>query len=202
MGRALIPGLVARGHTVRALVRQGSEGKLPQGAEALWGNPLEQATFDGLVRPSDTFVQLVGVSHPSPAKAAQFRAIDLVSVRASVVAAAENGIRHFIYVSVAQPAPIMKVYQEVRAEGERLIRESGMNASILRPWYILGPGHWWPYFLIPAYWICRRLPFTREGALRLGLVRLRQIIAALVYCVENPAAGVRVLAVPEIRRFT
>src|SRR5262249_16357040 len=134
-----------------ALARKGSEGRLPQGCIAVEGNALDKATFAGKIKPADTFVQLVGVAHPSPAKAEQFRQIDLVSVRASVAAASESGIRHFVYVSVAQPAPMMKDYIAVRAEGESLIRASGMNATILRPWYVLGPDHRWPYALIPFY---------------------------------------------------
>jgi len=199
LGRALIPRLIERQHTVRGLARQGSEGKLPAGCEPVVGDALDQATFAMHIRPSDTFVQLVGVPHPGPAKAEQFRKIDLVSARASVAAASANGIEHFIYVSVAQPAPIMKVYQEVRAEGERLIRASGMNATILRPWYILGPGHWWPYFLVPAYRLCERIPATRAGALRCGLVTLKQMVNALIAAVESPASGIKVIEVPGIR---
>ncbi len=39
----------------------------------------------------------------------------------------------------------------------------------------------------------------REGALRLGLVTLEQMITALTVAVENPVSGRRVVAVPEIR---
>ncbi|HXU40270.1 MAG TPA: NAD(P)H-binding protein [Blastocatellia bacterium] len=162
IGQVLIPRLLERGHTVRALARRGSEQKLPQGCKAVTGNALDEASFADQVRPSDTFVQLVGVPHPSPAKAAEFQSIDLVSVRASVSAATRAGIEHFLYISVAQPAPVMKAYQAVRAEGERLIRQSGMNATIIRPWYVLGPGHRWAYSLIPMYWLFERVPGTRE----------------------------------------
>src|SRR5256885_361152 len=110
IGQNLIPALVARGHVVRALVREGSENKLARGAIAVRGNALDAATFAGQIAPSDTFVQLVGVAHPSPAKAAEFRAIDLVSIRESVAAASRSTIRHFVYLSVAQPAPIMRDY--------------------------------------------------------------------------------------------
>jgi hypothetical protein len=44
------------------------------------------------------------------------------------------------------------------------------------------------------------IPGTRETARRLGLVTLRQMIAALVWSVEHPATGTRILAVPDIRR--
>jgi uncharacterized protein YbjT (DUF2867 family) len=79
----------------------------------------------------------VGVAHPSPAKAAEFRNIDLVAGREAVSAGVAAGIRHFVYVSVAHPAPMMKAYIAVREECESMIRASGLNATILRPWYAL-----------------------------------------------------------------
>ena len=94
---------------------------------------------------------------------------------------------------------MMRDYIAVRSECEALLRESGLNATILRPWYVLGPGHRWPYALVPAYWIMERFPSTRESALRLGLVTLDQMICALTCAVEDPCRGVRVLGVPEIR---
>ncbi|HEY6064659.1 MAG TPA: NAD(P)H-binding protein, partial [Thermoanaerobaculia bacterium] len=151
IGRPLIGGLTGRGHSVAALVRAGSERKLPAGVRSVVGDAVRAETFAGHVAPAKTFVQLVGVSHPSPAKAAEFRSVDLASVRASADAAARAGVEHFVYLSVAQPAPaIMKEYAAVRAEGEAIVRATGMNATFLRPWYVLGPGHRWPYLLLPA----------------------------------------------------
>src|ERR1700682_4552244 len=128
--------------------------------------------------PADTFVQLVGVSHPSPAKAAEFRSIDLASARAGVEAARFAGVRHFIYVSVAHPAPVMKEYIAARSQAEEAIRASGLNATILRPWYVLGPGRRWPLALLPMYWVLGALPQTRDSARRLGLVTIEQMIAS------------------------
>ena len=201
VGRELIPRLLARGHRVRALVRPGSEAKLPAGSEAVIGNALDESSFAESVRPSDTFVQLVGVPHPSPTKAAQFQSIDLVSVKASVSAAVSAGIENFVYVSVAQPAPVMKAYQAVRSQGEQLIRESGLRATILRPWYVLGPGHRWPYALLPVYWLMEQIPPFRETALRLGLVTLDQMVSTLVSSVEATPERIRILDVPAIREI-
>ena len=199
MGRPLIAQLLARGHRVRALVRSGSETRLPPGCEAVFGNALDGNSYAGQIAPADTFVQLVGVAHPSPAKAAQFRSVDFASASAAVRAALRAGIRHFVYLSVAQPAPVMKAYTAVRAECEALIRESGLNATLLRPWYVLGPGHRWPYLLLPIYRALELLPKTREGARRLGLVTLPQMIGALRHAVEHPCLGQRIVEVPEIR---
>lgn len=85
--------------------------------------------------------------------------------------------------------------------GESYVRASGMKATFVRPWYVLGPGHRWPYALLPVYWIAELLPGTRESARRLGLVTIAQMLNALVWAVENPPEGVRILDVPKIREL-
>lgn len=202
IGSRLIPRLLARGHSIRALARRGSEAKLAPGCEAVVGDALDADSYQDSVKPATTFIQLVGVAHPSPAKAAEFQRIDLVAGREAVIAAQSAGIKHFIYVSVAHPSPMMKAYIEVRTECERRIRESGMNATILRPWYVLGPGHRWPYAILPMYWLFERIPSMRDGAQRLGLVTLEQMLQALAESVDHPCTGQRILGVPEIRRGT
>jgi uncharacterized protein YbjT (DUF2867 family) len=199
MGQRLIAHLLDRGHEVRALVRAGSEKKLPSGCIPVVGDALDGPSYASQVAPSDTFVQLVGVAHPSPAKAAQFRQIDLPSGLGAIAAAKSARIQHFVYLSVAHPAPMMHAYIAARSECEAAIESAGLNATILRPWYVLGPGHRWPYFLIPIYKLAEMLPATRDGARRLGLVTLEQMTQALLFAVENPAEGRRVVTVPEIR---
>lgn len=125
--------------------------------------------------------------------------MDLVSVQAAVVVALSAHIAHFVYLSVAQPAPLMQAYVAVRGEGEDLIRGTGLTATMLRPWYVLGPGHRWPYLLKPFYAVLSLIPSTRDGARRLGLVTRAQMIGALIRAVENPPQGVRIIDVPQIR---
>jgi uncharacterized protein YbjT (DUF2867 family) len=199
IGSHLIPELLRRGHTVRALVRNGSEKKLAKGAMPVRGNPLDASTFAAALAPDDTFVQLVGVPHPSPSKAEQFRAVDLVSIRESVAAIRRTPVRHFIYLSVAQPAPVMKEYVAVRAEGERLVRESGIPATFVRPWYVLGPGHRWPYAILPFYWIWSAIPKTRDTARRLYPVKLRNVVKAIVDAVDHPPREIRILEADAMR---
>ena len=200
LGKRLIPALAKRGHAVRALVRPGSEGKLPAGCSPVVGNALDATSYAENVRPSDTLVQLVGTPKPNPRKAQEFRDVDLKSGLAAVSAAKQSGVRHLVYVSVAHPAPMMHAYIQPRVEVEEAIGQNGLNATILRPWYVLGPGHYWPYLILPGYWIMGFFPGKREAVQRLGLVNLRQMVAALVHAVENPAQGIKVMEVPEIRQ--
>ena len=132
-----------------------------------------------------------------------------MSARESVRAATEPSVAHFVYVSVAPSASLMRAYVGVRMRGEALVREfigasSVRSATFLRPWYVVGPGHRWPYALIPLYWLMEAIPRTRDRAREFGLVTIEQMVDAIVRSVEAPPASEglreRILAVPDIRR--
>ena len=99
----------------------------------------------------------------------------------------------------------MRAYVDVRMRGEALVREwafadASRRITFLRPWYVLGPGHRWPYALLPLYWIMEAIPSTRDRARALGLVTLAQMVATIVNAVEAAPASERIVTVPEIRR--
>ena len=201
LGRALIETLLARGYPVHALARRGSEAQLPQGARVAVGDALDAESFAAAIPARASIVHLVGTPHPNPSKAAEFVRVDLGSIRATARAATSAKASHIVYVSVAHPAPVMRAYIAARVEGEALIVATGIAATILRPWYVLGPGHRWPIVLAPLYALLRIIPTTRESAQRLGLVTREQVIASLVRAVANPPrSGIRIVEVPEMKR--
>jgi uncharacterized protein YbjT (DUF2867 family) len=201
VGRAMIAALLKRGHIVLALTRPTSLDRVPAGAIPVVGDALDSTTFADALSSATTLVHLVGAPHPGPSKAAEFERIDLTSIHASVEASRRASIAHLVYLSVAQPAPVMRAYLAARAKGEAMIVESGLTATVLRPWYVLGPGHWWPIALQPFYWLAECLPSTRDTARRMGLVTLAQMVAALVQAAEQPPASgtVSVVDVSAIR---
>lgn len=200
IGRRLIPELLKNNIDVVVLVRKGSESKIPDGCKIVIGNALDGKTFSNEIPAGCSFIHMVGVSHPGPSKKQQFIDIDLASIKASVEAAKGKNISQFIYISVAQPNNVMKDYTEVRMQGEKLITENFSNATFLRPFYVLGPGHYWPILLIPLYKILERIPSTKFQAKNLGLISLRQIIRALTFSVMIPPFGIRILDVPAIKK--
>jgi len=200
IGRRLIPQLVTRGHLVRAVVRPGSEGKVPAGAEIVVGDVKSRVSVGPHVSRETIVVHLVGTPHPSPSKAAEFEALDYVAAHECIAAAKAGGAKHFVYVSVAHPAPIMRAYIGVRTRVEAELRESGLSHTIIRPWYVLGPGHRWAYVLLPMYWLMGAIPTTRDSAQRLGLVTIAQMVDTLTWAVDTAGAESRVLNVPDIRR--
>ncbi|HXT19347.1 MAG TPA: epimerase [Thermoanaerobaculia bacterium] len=198
LGPAAAAPLLARGHRLTMLVRPGSERRVPAGVEAVAGNALDPAAYTH--GPDDTLLLLVGTPHPAPWKAAQFEAVDFAAGRAAATALQTRPARHVVYLSVAHPAPSMHAYWRVRERVEALLTATGVPATFLRPWYVLGPGHRWAVLLKPLYWLAERVPASRETARRLGLVTLPQMVAALVAAVENPPpSGTRVVEVPQIR---
>ena len=201
LGVPLVGSLLARGHRVRVLCRAAATRRVPVGAEAVVGDALDPADVARALSEGSTLVHLVGTPHPSPAKAAEFERVDLASIHASVQAAVARRVRQLVYVSVAHPAPVMRAYVDARVAGESAITASPLAATILRPWYVLGPGHRWPLAFVPVARLLEALPWTRETARRLGLVTRDQMMAALVGAVESPPApGTRrVLDVAAIR---
>lgn len=201
IGRAFVVALLERGHRVRALVREQSLARLPAGVLPVLGDALRAPSFAAAVRAHETVVHLVGTPHPNPRKAAEFERVDLASILATIEAAQAAGVSQVVYLSVAHPAPVMHAYIAVRRRGEQALAEAGFAATVLRPWYVLGEGHRWPVLLKPLYAIAQQVPALRATALRLGLVTLHEMVAALVDAVEHPleAGTIRVVDVPAIR---
>ena len=199
LGRPLITRLRACGVDVTAVVRPPSASKIPAGTTLISGNALDSRTYQERVPRGAAFVHLVGVSHPAPWKSAEFRSIDLASLRESLAAAKHSNARRFVFVSVAHPAPAMRAYVEVRTECEALIRASGLVATILRPWYVLGPGHRWPYLLVPFYKVLEAIPATRDSAIRLGLVTRAQMVRALAAAVDSTTPANEIIETAGIR---
>ena len=205
IGTRMIKALLKEGgYRVKVVVRKGSEPNIPAGCEIITGNALAAESYQQHIPPESTFVHLVGVAHPSPSKKDQFKKIDLVSIQVAVQAAKSAGVSHFVYVSVSQyPSNIMKEYQMVRAEGERLLEKSGMPCSFIRPWYVLGPGHWWPIILIPFYAIFSFIPAFKEKLQQQGLVTIQQMIDTLIFAIKNkPTGQPQIYQVPDIKNIS
>lgn len=201
MGKRLIKLLLEKNYRVISLVRAGSENKLPPGVEAIVANPFDAPSFAAAIPKDAVFVQLLGVPHPSPKKAEQFEQIDLRSIKASADAAAIAGVSKFIYVSVTMsPSKIMAAYQAVRKEGEAYCLSKNLNCTFIRPWYVLGPGHWWPILLLPGYAIAELVPAWRMQARAKTLVTINQMLNALMKAVESTDRGNHIIEIADIRK--
>lgn len=203
MGRRLIDLLLSKGFEVHALVRKESVHKLPAQCTAVVADAFNVTGFVKAIPYGCTFVQLLGVAHPGPGKKNEFKLIDLASARASAEAAKKAGVAHFVYVSVAQTETnIMKDYQRCRALGEEAIKATAIPATFIRPWYVVGPGHYWPLFFQPMFKLLEWIPSTSQKAKALRLVSLKQMLNTICWAIENPATeGINIMEIDAIRNM-
>lgn len=201
IGSRLIKKLLLEKYKVTVFVRKGSEKKVPKGAQIIVGNPFDAKMLAEYIPAGATFIQLLGVSHPSPKKARLFKEIDLKSVKASADAAHRAGVSHFIYMSVAMaPSNIMKAYQAVRMQGEAYCLGKNLRCTFIRPWYVLGPGHWWPVLLLPFYGLSEIVPGWRRKARTRALVTINQILKTLLKAVDQKPERHTAFEIRDIRR--
>jgi nucleoside-diphosphate-sugar epimerase len=94
----------------------------------------------------------------------------------------------------------MKAYQDVRKEGEEYCLSKKLNCTFIRPWYVLGPGHWWPILLLPFFGIAELIPAWRPKARSKALVTIDQILRALVNAIERKPSPLSIIEIKNIRR--
>lgn len=93
----------------------------------------------------------------------------------------------------------MKAYQDVRREGEAYCLNKNLNCSFIRPWYVVGPGHWWPVLLLPFYGIAELIPAWRSKARSKALVNINQILQTLIKAVEQKPVHHCIFEIKDIR---
>ncbi|MBL8512936.1 MAG: NmrA family NAD(P)-binding protein [Betaproteobacteria bacterium] len=214
LGAALIPALVDGGFRVRVLVRPQSRkramDRLPATVEFAEGDALDAHGIAYAAAGAGTFVQMVGVPHPSPSKARAFLDIDLAAAEAGLDAAVAAGVPHFVYVSVSQfpdgRIPAMRAYVRSRAAAEEKISQrvamGGLAATFVRPWYVLGPGHRWPLLLTPLMKLVALMPEQRGRIEKMGLVTRAAFTDAMLHAIAHPPPDVHVIDVVGIRKIS
>lgn len=201
IGKRLIKILLNGGYEVTALAREQSVKKLPHECKVVVGSPFDASSYANSIPPESVFVHLVGVAHPGPKKKEQFYSVDLASLKVSVEAATQAKTTHFVYMSVAQTTTkVMRDYQEARRLGEEAVLASGLISTFIRPWYVVGPGHYWPMLFQPAFKLLEIIPKTSVKAKALALVTLKQMLRTLnVVVINSPKEINNIVEIPDIK---
>ena len=90
VGLYLLEELLNAGHTVRCLVRPGSEGKLPlrEGIEVRLGDATDSGSLEGCLEGCDAMIHLVGIIREFPVKGITFSRLHTEATRNVLAAAA------------------------------------------------------------------------------------------------------------------
>lgn len=136
VGARLVEALVAAGHDVRALTRRPMEDR----PNLSWvaGSLEDRAALDRLVGGAEALIHVAGVLK---ADEAGFEAGNVQGTAAVIAAAKASGTPRLVHVSsLAAREPELSRYGRSKARAETLVRDSGLDWTIVRPPAVYGPG--------------------------------------------------------------
>ena len=140
-GRHTVSELLQRGHRLRALARSPQSASFPEGVETVPGDLSNAAALKDLVTGADAVVHLAGALTAFD-RQGYFR-VNVDGSAALIDAALEAGTRRFVHVSsLAAREPQLSHYAASKRAAEEAVmgRGAGLNAVILRPPAVYGPG--------------------------------------------------------------
>ena len=186
IGRQLAQDLIRHGHEV-VLIARGrytrNVGPIP-GAQF---TPLDINNTEQLVaslRGCDAVVHCAGTSQAD--KDQTLEQLHVNGARSVVTAAKQAGVRKFVLVSYLNVRPnIPSRYHTTKWEGEQIVRNSGLQATILKAGLVYGPGD---HLLNNLGSLFRKMPIFATVGLRernVRLVAVEDLVAVIRDAVEH-----------------
>lgn len=125
LGSALVPRLVAAGHSVRVMSRQ-EDPAIPAGASAVRAD----LTADDGADAALAGVEVVAHAATSPFR--HTRDVDVAATRDLLAACARAGVEHFVYPGIVGVDRHPLAYYKAKFEAEQVVEEAAVPSSIAR----------------------------------------------------------------------
>jgi nucleoside-diphosphate-sugar epimerase len=203
VGRAVIGALAGSGRAVRAAMRRPSAVSFPASVETVvhpdLAHPFDWSPYlDGVAQ----VVHLAGIAHTGGVAAERYERINHAATAELAAAAAQRGIRHFVFVSSirAQSGPSADhalterdeaqptdAYGRSKLAAEAAVRESGVPFTILRPALFYGPGVKGNFALLLRAARSRAPLPVKDFVNRRSLIGIDNFISALDFVLSSPA---------------
>ncbi len=200
IGRSLVRGLLARGHEVRALVRQNRPDGLVEDDRLtlVTGDLHSPPALQQLVADSDAVIHLAGAIRGRSRE--DFQRINTDGTRALAQAVAHTAAdAHFVHVSsLAASKPELSWYAGSKREGEDLLPGIVRHWSVLRPPAVYGPED---PALAPVWRALARgwLPVIGSPHNRFSLVYVDDVVEALCRLAAMPRSSQRIATIHDGR---
>lgn len=188
VGTHAVNTLLRRGHAVTVLVRDPSRARnrYNRPAETVRGDVLDPSSLAPALSGKDTVLHLVGIIHEKGEQT--FDRVHRIATENVISACRGSGVRRLIHMSAmgsSEDSPAE--YGRSKAAGERAVRESALDWTILRPSIIFGPGDGFVSLLAT---IVRRnplfIPVIGPGTTRFQPVSVYDVARVFADCLEKP----------------
>ena len=209
-GGHLARALAARGHLVRALVRDPSRARDLEaaGVQLVTGDIRDRAALDAAAAGVETVYHIAAVYRQAGISKDTYRAVNATAVGEVVEAAAGAGVTRVVHCSTVgvhgdvehppanEDAPFKPgdIYQVTKREGEEIARASGhrlgIEVTIVRPTGIYGPEDRRLLRLFRGV-VRGRFPILGRGDIYYHLTYIDDLVEGFRLCGEHPAAANR-----------
>jgi nucleoside-diphosphate-sugar epimerase len=201
IGRVTCEELVRRGHEVVALVRR--PGSDPPGTQAQICDLTDAASLqEGVSSQRADAVIHLAAEIASQRDASKVWEVNAEGTRRLLEACQTDGAPRFVLASTVvtgdahgellepdKPLPVETAYGESKQEAEKLVRESGLDAVIVRPSHVYGPGGWYAEEFVKRLRQPGRFAVIGPGDNWWDVVRVEDVATALVDAAERAPAG-------------
>ena len=201
LGGAVCRELSAQGHGAVALVRRG--GSAPPGTHEVRGDLSDARALARIIedqRP-DAVIHLAA-EIASQRSEAKIRETNVEGTRRLLDACRGASAPRFVFASTVVTGdakgallteetklPVKTAYGRSKQEGERMVRESGLDAAIVRPSHVYGPGGWYEHEIVDRIKAPGRFAIVGRGKNLWDVVRVEDVAAAFVAAMERAPAG-------------
>lgn len=183
VGRHVVEALQGRGHTVLVLGRGAR--MVPTGADFVRCDLAREAVPAGALRGCGAVVNLAGIKRASGTQT--FEAVHVAGTERLVAACREQGLRRFVHLSVVCSRPdAASPYHDTKWRAEEHVRASGLDATVLKPGVIYGPGDDMVTHLVKMIRFAAVFPVVGRGASLLQPVDVRDVAEAVAASLERP----------------
>jgi NADH dehydrogenase len=190
VGHAVLQRLCAEGHSVRCLVRRGSEADL-RGLGAIARIEGDIVTRRGLeegMAGCDAVIHLVGIIREHRATNVTFERVHTEGTRNVLEAAKATGIHRYVHMSAlgARRGAVSR-YHRTKWAAEEAVRASGLDWTIFRPSIIYGRGDGFVSMFASMVRRMPAVPVIGSGRQRVQPVPVEHVAAAFERALELPA---------------
>jgi uncharacterized protein YbjT (DUF2867 family)/membrane protease YdiL (CAAX protease family) len=183
VGRHVVEALSARGHTVLVLAR-GERARTP-GAVFVRCDLARGPVPDGALAGCDAVVNLAGIKRASGTQT--FEGVHVTGTERLLEGCRLQGVRRFVHLSVVCSRPdAASPYHDTKWRGEERVRASGLDATILKPGVIYGPGDDMVTHLVKMIRFAAVFPLVGRGASLLQPVDVRDVAEAVAAALTRP----------------
>ena len=140
IGEGVIPELLARDHEVRLLSRHANDdAKQWEGVEPFNGDVADAASIADAASGCDAVLHIAGIAAEDPPELT-FDAVNVGGTRNMLAEAERANARRFVYVSSLGADIGTSEYHQSKREAEKLVQQSPLDWTIVRPGSVYGPG--------------------------------------------------------------